>query len=286
MRLLIVNADDFGACASVNRGVLEAHRHGIVTSATILANTPGFEEAAALARQAPELGVGVHLNLTWGRAVSRPARVPTLVRPDGAFAHTPSALAVGLLRRRIALEEVEREWRAQIARVRDAGIAPTHLDGHKHVHLLPPLLRVCVGLAGEFGIRGMRAGAEPGLITRLAPVNPQWYKIGVLALLGRRARRRLVAAGAKVPDRLLGVLDGGRLDGRRLERLLARGDEGVTDLMCHPGYDSPELRGLQAEAGRGYPASAREAEVRALTAPGLGAALRERGVALIHYGML
>jgi len=286
VKRLIVNADDFGACASVNRGVLEAHRHGIVTSATILANTPGFEEAAALARQAPELGVGVHLNLTWGRAVSPPARVPTLVRPDGTFAHAPSALAVALLRRRIALQEVEREWRAQIARARDAGIAPTHLDAHKHVHLLPPLLRVGMSLAREFEIRGMRAGAEPGLVTRLAPADAQWYKIWVLALLGRRARRKLMAAGTKVPDRVLGVLDGGRLDGGRLERLLARDEEGVTELMCHPGYDSPELRHLQAEAGGRYPVAAREVEVRALTAPDLRRILLERGISLIHYGML
>lgn len=286
MKYLIVNADDFGACASVNRGVLEAHRHGIVSSATILANTPGFEEAAAMAREAPELGVGVHLNLTGGRALSLPARIPTLVRADGTFAHTPGALALALLRGRVALADVEREWGAQIARVRDAGIAPTHLDGHKHVHLLPPLLRVSLRLARECGIRALRAGAEPGVFTRLAPADPQWYKTCVLSVLGPRARRTVVAAGQRAPDRILGVLDGGRLDSKRLERLLTMGAEGVTELMCHPGYDSPELRRLQAQAGEGYRVAAREVEVRALTAPGLRRILRERGITLIHYGML
>lgn len=286
MKRLIVNADDFGLCASVNRGVLEAHRDGIVTSATLLANAPGFEEAVALARLARGLGVGVHLNLTRGPALTRPAAVPSLVRGDGLFAHTPRTLALAILRRRVALDEVRREWEAQIARVRDAGITPTHLDSEKHVHLHPALLRVAIGLARAHGIGAVRAGAEPGLLARLAPANPQWYKCSVLGVLGRRARRLVGAAGQKTADRVLGVLDGGRLDADRLGRLLGRVGDGVTELICHPGYDSPELRRLVAASGGGYLLAAREPEVRALTAPGLRQALRERGIALIHYGEL
>ncbi len=286
MKRLIVNADDFGLCASVNRGILEAHRDGIVTSATLLANAPGFTEAVALARGAPGLGVGVHLNLTRGRAVSPAAAVPSLLRGDGAFAHAPGGLALGLLRHQVALEDIRREWEAQIARVREAGITPTHLDGEKHVHLHPALLRVAIGLARAHGIGALRAGAEPGLLARLAPANPQWYKCLVLAVLGRRARRRAAAAGQRAPDRVLGVLDAGRLDGDRLGRLLGRIGDGVTELICHPGYDSEELRRLVADTGGGYLLRAREAEVRALAAPGLRRALREREIALIHYGML
>ena len=286
MRRLIVNADDFGLCASVNRGILEAHRDGIVTSATLLANTPGFEEAVTLARAAPGLGVGVHLNLTRGWPLSPPARIPSLVGKDGRFAHTPVGVVAGLCRRRIALGEVEREWAAQIARAREAGIAPTHLDGEKHVHLLPPLFRVAMGQARDYGVRGLRAGAEEGMLGRLAPANPQWYKAWVLAVLGRHARGRARASVLKTPDRVMGVVDGGRLDGARLERLLGRVGEGVTELICHPGYDSPELRRFMAETGGGYLLAAREAEVRALTGPGLQRKLRERGIELIHYGML
>ncbi len=286
MRRLIVNADDFGLCASVNRGILEAHREGIVTSATILANTPGFDEAVVLARGAPALGVGVHLNLTRGRAVNPPGTVPSLVRGDGTFAHTPPALALGVVRRRASLDDVRREWEAQIARVREAGIAPTHLDSEKHVHLLPALLGVAIGLARDHGIRAIRAGAEPGLCARLSPANPQWYKAWVLAVLGRRARHRAVAAGRSSPDRVLGVLDGGRLDGERLRCLLGRVGPGVTELICHPGYDSPELRRVLVETGGGYLLAAREAEVRALTGLGLRWTLRERGIELIHYGIL
>lgn len=286
MRRLIVNADDFGLCASVNRGILEAHRQGIVTSATLLAGAPGFEEAVALARGAPGLGVGVHLNLTRGRSVSPPPRVSTLVRDDGMFVQTPWTLALGLLRRRIARDEVQGEWAAQIARVRASGITPTHLDSEKHVHLLPGLLDVALGLAREHGIGAIRAAAEPGVWTRLAPMNPQWYKTCGVAVLGRRARRHAMADGRRTPDRLLGVLDGGRLDEGRLVRLLGLVGPGATELICHPGYDSPELRRLVAETGGGYLLAAREAEVRALTASRLRGALREREIELIHYGQL
>lgn len=282
MKRLIVNADDFGLCASVNRGILEAHRDGIVTSATILANAPGFEDAAALARDGPGLGVGVHLNLTRGRPVSRPADVPSLVRGDGRFAHTPGALARG----RMAMEDVRREWAAQIARVRSAGIAPTHLDSEKHVHFLPVLLAAAVGLAREHGIRAIRGGAEAGLLARLAPTNPQWYKAVALAALGRRARRRIVAAGLRAPDRLLGIIDSGRLNAGGLGRLLDGLPDGVAELICHPGYVSQELRAIVAETGGGSLLEAREREVRAFTAPAVRRMVETQRIELIHYGKL
>lgn len=266
----------------MNRGILEAHRTGIVTSATLLANGPGFEEAAALARETPALGVGVHLNLTRGRPVSRPADVPSLVGDGGAFARTP----LGLGRGGADLRDVRREWQAQIARVVAAGVTPTHLDSEKHVHLLPALLEVAIGLAGAFGVRALRAGAEPGLLARVAPLNPQWYKGWVVGALGRRARRRVVASGRVAPDRLLGVVDGGCLDGPRLERLLRGLRPGVTELICHPGNDGPDLRRLLGNGGGRYGAAARAAEVRALAAAPLRDRLRRDDISLIHYGML
>jgi predicted glycoside hydrolase/deacetylase ChbG (UPF0249 family) len=285
VKRLIVTADDFGLCPSVSRAILEAHRQGIVTSASILANAPGFEEAASLAREAPGLAVGVHLNLTRGRPVSRPAEVPSLVREDGAFARGARGLTLALARGRLALQDVRQEWAAQIARARAAGIVPTHLDAEQHVHLLPPLFRVVVGLAQAEGILAVRAGAEEELLARLAPANPQWYKAAIVAVLGRRARRRAALAGLRVPDRLLGIVDGGRLDGPRLERLLARLAEGLTELIAHPGSEGAELREVAGSHGA-YSAPAREAELRALTAPGLRPALASRGIDLVHYGML
>src|SRR3989442_12181882 len=85
VKRLIVNADDFGRSAGVDRGILRAHREGIVTSTTFMANAPRADEAAALARATPTLDVGVHLVLTHDRPLTDPVRIPSLVRADGSF---------------------------------------------------------------------------------------------------------------------------------------------------------------------------------------------------------
>ena len=137
MKNLIVNADDLGWTEGVNRGILEAFQHGIVTSASLLANGSAFAGGAKAAHSAPGLGVGVHLNLTDGPPVADRETVESLLNDDGEFAAGPESLLLRRARRGLVLREVEEEWDEQISRVRDAGIEPTHVDGHKHVHMLP-----------------------------------------------------------------------------------------------------------------------------------------------------
>lgn len=158
---LIVNADDFGYSRGVNFGIIDAHRRGIVTSATMMMNMPGAEHAIDLAKQNPSLGVGIHLVLTCGRPIC--PDVPSLVGEDGAFKSlkdvTPNS---------IVLEEVEREWTAQIEKFLQSGLTPTHLDSHHHVHTVPELLPVVQKLAHQYGDLSVRInGSEP-----LAGVRP------------------------------------------------------------------------------------------------------------------
>ncbi len=125
-RRLIVNADDFGLSRSVNRGILETHERGVVTSCTLLANGPAFEDGLKLLRETPGLGVGIHLNPLRGRPVSPAESLPRLTR-NGSF----HLKLTGLIRLpfRLIAEELEREYRAQIEKVLDHGLRPTHLDG-------------------------------------------------------------------------------------------------------------------------------------------------------------
>lgn len=169
MRLLVVNADDFGLTESVNRGILEAHTRGILTSTTILANGAAFDSAAALARQAPDLGVGVHLNLTEGRPVASPAEVSSLLNEHGRFLRSAAALMRKVLTGRLRADEIERELSAQIEKVQRADIRVTHLDGHKHVHMLPGILPVVLRVAQRYGIPAMRWAVEhpPGVFSLL-----------------------------------------------------------------------------------------------------------------------
>src|SRR5262249_27334967 len=160
MKALIVNADDLGWTAGVNRGIAEAHRNGIVTSASLLANGDAFDNGVNIARVLPALGVGVHLNLSDGAPLSGAKAVPSLVDDKGELSGGPEELLLKLARRKLKTGEVEREWDRQIERVRAAGISPTHLDGHKHVHMLPGLFPIALKLAKKHSIASIRISHE------------------------------------------------------------------------------------------------------------------------------
>src|SRR5262249_5691109 len=121
----------------VNRGIAEAHRKGIVTSASLLANGAAFALAVELVRTTPGLGVGVHLNLSDGTPSADRETVTSLLNDAGTFEGGPESLLLRRARGSLRLHEVELEWDAQIEKVKAAGIEPTHVDGHKHVHMLP-----------------------------------------------------------------------------------------------------------------------------------------------------
>jgi predicted glycoside hydrolase/deacetylase ChbG (UPF0249 family) len=137
---LIVNADDFGISEAVNRGIVEAHERGIVTSTSIMATGAKFEHAVELARLRPSLAVGVHLVLTEHRPLIGASAAASLVRSDGSFEPHLRQLLKRRLRGRVSIAEVRRELDEQIRRVRAAGIAISHLDGHQHVHVLPGIM--------------------------------------------------------------------------------------------------------------------------------------------------
>src|SRR5258708_2390401 len=160
MRNLIVNADDLGWTPGVNRGIAEAHRNGIVTSASLLANGSAFEDGVRSAQELPRLGVGVHLNLSDGKPVAAAAEVPTLLNNAGEFSGGPEALLFRLTAKSLELNHVELEWSAQIEKVRQAGIRPSHLDGHKHIQMLPGLFAIALRLAKKFAIDAVRVSHE------------------------------------------------------------------------------------------------------------------------------
>lgn len=134
-RRLIVNADDFGQSAGVNRGVVHTHEQGIVTSASLMVRWPASRAAAAYARSRPRLSVGLHVDLgEWRFAAGR--WTPLYEAVDTA---DPPA--------------VEAEVRAQLEAFRElVGRDPTHLDSHQHVHSAEPVGSVLVSLAGELGV--------------------------------------------------------------------------------------------------------------------------------------
>ncbi len=287
VKLLIVNADDFGLSERVNQGIIEAHQQGLVTSTSLMANGDAFDQAVALTRTAPTLGVGIHLNLTDGRPLSPAAQIPSLVTKDLMFEAGPIRLVQKLLAGTARLSHIERELRAQIERTLAAGIVPTHLDGHQHVHAWPSVSAMVIRLAVEYGIRGIRCSAEhPVDLTGLLGRHPQsrgsiLWQIAIgraLAFLTLRQRGHMRQAGLVYPSRFYGFTHTGYLDESALQMILRNIQGGSSELMCHPGYLDQAL-----DSGPTRLKRQRERELVALTHPAMKSLVSQLGIRLGTY---
>ena len=286
MRNLIVNADDLGWTVGVNRGIAEAHRHGIVTSTSLLANGYAFEDAVKAASKMPGLGVGVHLNLSDGAPIARAEQVKSLLDEEGKFAGGPETLLMRLTTKSLQPKEVEKEWDAQIEKVRSAGIRPTHLDGHKHVQMLPGLFGIALRLAKRHGIEAVRVSHEASpLRAALSDGNESGgvaLKQGVqargLKLLARDAREMAERAGIVTADYFCGIAQTGVLTKAGVQKLLSSLPEGTTELMCHPGYADEDLRKSHTRLQE-----SRQTELQILTDKGIRKSVAEFGIRLINY---
>lgn len=146
MKKLIINADDFGYSRGINWGIIESHQRGILTSTTLMANMPGFDHAVELASQNPKLGIGVHMTLTCLAPILKDHK--TIVDENGNF----KKISFFKNNMDYDVEEVYREWDAQIQKIYAAGINPTHLDSHHHTHTLPQHREITLRLARKYNL--------------------------------------------------------------------------------------------------------------------------------------
>lgn len=286
MRNLIVNADDLGWTVGVNRGISEAHRNGIVTSTSLLANGSAFEDGVRTARKLPGLGVGVHLNLSDGLPTSPADDVKTLLNEHGKFAGGPESLLLRLTTKSLDLGEVEREWDAQIQKVHASGIRPTHLDGHKHVQMLPGLFAIALRLAKRHGIEAVRVSHEASSLRSALSNGNEASRVALkqgvqargLKLLARDARDMAERAGIATADYFCGIAQTGVLTKSGVQKLLGSLPEGTTELMCHPGYLDEDLRKSSTRLQE-----SRRTELEILTDKAIRKSVAELGIRLINY---
>lgn len=269
-RYLIVNADDFGLTPGVSRGILRAHREGILTSTTFMVNLPWAAEMAPMLKEAPDLGVGIHLNITTGAPVLPLERVSSLVGRDGSFVRSAFRVLT-----RIRPEEVAVEWSAQIEKGAELlGRTPTHVDTHRFLQAYPPLCGAMLDVARRHGIKAVRI-----LYPEFVPAGEfrRWSPAGFLV---DRSLRRSAAmtreSGLGHPAQTLaGDFDlPGLLD--RLDRV----GKGVAELISHPGEVDAQLESLTSLREQ------RLVELAALTAPEARQRVGERGIRLVHFGHL
>jgi hopanoid biosynthesis associated protein HpnK len=289
VKRLIVNADDFGMTSGVNRAILESHRDGLVTSATLMATGAAFDEAVLLAREHTGLKVGCHVSLVQSMLMLSPERIPTLGKSSAGGSasryHGLADLALADALGRLKPEEIAQEARAQFQKLQAAQIQISHFDTHKHVHLLPAVLSPLLEAARECGIRALRCPFEPPSSIPLYefPARRRLWKrlpaVRVLRVLQPAFRRMVAQHGLVTPDGAIGISATGCLDERLLESMLQCLPEGTWELVCHPAYIDEQLRSLSTlRTG--------EIERQALTSARIRRCLDACGIELIQFAHL
>src|ERR1700687_4967568 len=300
VRKLIVNADDLGLTAGVNRAIIEAHIGGVVSSATLMANGGAFEDAVTAARSAPNLSVGCHVVLVDGAPVSPPDAVDTVLairsaEPD-KFYSSLSAFAARATLGGFDRDQLVAEVTAQIRKIQSTGLQVTHLDTHKHAHVFPEVFAALRRAARICGVRAIRNPFVPAkaMHARQYKGRPDlWKRYGQVRMLhtfSRRFRQQTKRAGLLTPDGVVGVIEteslesSGKSSGEGLgyssllRQTLASLPSGTWELVCHPGYNNADLRAAGTRL-----LDSREEERRLLTSAELRQFLEEQKIRVIGY---
>jgi chitin disaccharide deacetylase len=267
-RRLIVNADDFGRSASVNAAVIRAHREGILTSASLMVNEPGFAEAVTLARENPKLGVGLHLTLLAGHATLPPEKIPALVNARGEFGNSPVGVGLKYFFQRGLREQLRAEIHAQFEKFRAAGLPLDHVNGHLHLHLHPVVFNILMADADALRLRHLRLTRDCFSRSRRMAKGRWFYRVAhavIFAWLSGRVRETLRRKQIKHVRLTFGLLQDGRVNEDYLLHLLPELPAGDSELFAHPSLDQFKP------------------EFEALVSPRVKARVRELGIGLIRY---
>jgi hopanoid biosynthesis associated protein HpnK len=237
---LIVNADDFGRSHSINEAVVRAHREGILTSASLMVNEPGLDEAVALARENPKLGVGLHLTLLVGHSALPPEKIPGLVNDRGEFSNNPVGVGFRYFFNRSLREQLRAEIHAQFSKFHATGLPLDHVNGHLHLHLHPTVFRILMEDAEKLGIRQMRLTRD--CFWRSAHMaRGRWFYRASHALiyewLSQRAREPLRQRGIRHAQITFGLLQDSHVDEEYVLKLLPALPAGDSELYSHPSLD-------------------------------------------------
>lgn len=286
-RVVIINGDDLGLTRAVSDGIFQAHENGLLTSASLMVNQQATEFAVRQLARYPNLGVGIHLNLCQGRPVLRPQVVPSLVGSDGRFL-APKDMQARLMTWRVSSKEIEAEYRAQIRLARAMGVDPTHADSHHHMHLffaaVAPFRRALVA-EGIRWIRACRIRRRPPTTRVGGPHSGSTLRrLGILAYMEflssgpfrsfRSPNYRIETRRAAFPSNVDSMIKAWAEAFQSLE------ENGVFELVCHPGCSDPESR----QADRIH--DKRVCELNLLTAPGFKELPTKYGIDLASYAGL
>jgi hopanoid biosynthesis associated protein HpnK len=291
MRRLIINADDFGLTAGVNRAILQGHRDGVITSTTLMANGRQFSSAVEQAKSAPKLSVGCHVVLVDGEPLLPSEYVRSLLasHSNGTARLRQGFLELALdsLRHKIQPVEVEAEITAQVRRLQSAGVDVSHVDTHKHAHMLPSICQAVLRAARACGVKALRnpfVPLKPLAFAHLLKRPKLWTRYTEVSVLRRyeaQFRKMVSNEGMITTDGSFGVLVTGALDEKLFDAIIGSIPEGTWEFVCHPGYNDAELDGVRTRLR-----ASREKELAILTSQLSREKLAKYGIELISYHQL
>lgn len=277
LKRLIVNADDFGRHVHINEAVEKGAAEGILRSATLMAGGRAFEDAVSRVRRLPQLGLGVHFTLVDGFPILPPEEIPSLIDQNGVFFPDYHTFSKHYARGGVRLEEVRAELAAQLGKLKAAGLAVDHADSHQHMHVLPGIVEVVIGLCREAGIPALRAPFAPLFAGSFGGVRQFVGRVG-LSLLARNAARLARQAGLFVPGHFAGIVAGEAVGEAELAAVLENLREGTTEIMMHPGTMNEAIArdcGWQHDF---------EAELAAIVSPRVAAAMEHGRIEAVNFG--
>jgi hopanoid biosynthesis associated protein HpnK len=261
-RRLIVNAVDFGRSEAINQAVIRAHREGILTTASLMVNEPACEQAVALARENPRLGVGLHLTLLCGRSALPPEKIPGLVNGRSEFTTNPAGAGFRYFFQRSLREQLRAEIHAQFQRFHATGLPLDHVNGHLHLHLHPVVFRILMEGEDRLGVERLRLTFDPFWLNLRLAAGHWGYRAlhaAIFHSLAARARPVLARRGIRHTRAVFGLLQNARVDERYVSRLLPHLPPGDSELYSHPSLDefkrefealiSPRVRELVGRLG-------------------------------------
>ena len=279
-KLLVVNADDCALHPAVNQAVIEAHQKGILTSCSVLAGGFAFADAVNQLKKFPSLGVGVHLCVVEQHPVLPPSEIPSLVDKTGSFWRSHSTFVRRYLLRIVQLNEIRREFFAQVSKIIDSGLKITHMDCHQHLHVLPGIAEIVGDIGRKFDIRHVRIPRENIAIRATRSSWTRNLQMLMLNRLAGKTRNLPAMRGLTSSDYFFGFSCGGNLTEQVWAKLVPLLPSGSTEIMSHPGVNDATL---EDATGWNYHWSS---ELRALCSPELKKSLSDHGVRLINYGDL
>ena len=239
-RRLIVNADDFGASPSINEAVVRAHRDGVLTSASLMVNEPGFEDAVQLARENPRLGIGLHLTLLYGHSALPHSQIPDLVDERGQFSYNPVGVGFRYFANRGLKSQLLAEIDAQFQKFHQTGLPLDHVNGHLHLHLHPTVFQLLADNISRWKITHLRLTHDPFWLNARLVSGYWFYRVShamIYRVLSDRSRRVLRRLNVKHTRAVFGLLQNARVDESYILRLLPKLPAGDSELYSHPSLD-------------------------------------------------